>query len=163
PCSTHRSWTQPASRQASSSTTAGRCRPISRVSSRRPVGSVWNSRSPAERYTQATLLYLPRSMARIGRAVAISVVVVFIVQAPWGDGNGVVWQLPRYHTPTACMDSFDGTIMSSNHEGAARSTPEGFHRGTTITENRPRTWSLVRCGAPDERLAHPSPCAAGEG
>jgi hypothetical protein len=26
-------------------------------------------------------------------------VIVFIVQAPWGEGNGVVWNYLRYHTP----------------------------------------------------------------
>src|SRR5215510_3113566 len=35
---------------------------------------------------RATLLYLPRSMARMVRA-PVAVVVVVLVQAPWGDGG----------------------------------------------------------------------------
>src|SRR5262245_8450547 len=43
-------------------------------------------------------------MARMVSAAVVLAVVV-IVQAPWGEGNGKVWQRSRYHTPTACMDS----------------------------------------------------------
>ena len=47
----------------------------------RPVAGSW---------TQATLLYLPRSTATMTFVDALFVI-VFIVQAPWGEGNGVVW------------------------------------------------------------------------
>jgi hypothetical protein len=33
---------------------------------------------------------LPKSIARIGYA-AVAFVVVVIVQAPWGEGSGMVW------------------------------------------------------------------------
>jgi hypothetical protein len=35
-------------------------------------------------------LYLPRSTATMTFVDALFVI-VFIVQAPWGEGNGVVW------------------------------------------------------------------------
>jgi hypothetical protein len=54
------------------------------------VGKVVKRWSSAERYRQATLLYLPRSMARMVSATVV-VAVVVIVQAPWGEGNGVAW------------------------------------------------------------------------
>src|SRR5262249_23933793 len=99
PCSTHRSRTQPASRQASIRMTAGRCLWISRVNSARLVEKVVKRGSSAERYRQATHLYLPKSMARMLSAALASAVVV-IVQAPWGEGTwGCVVTSSRYHTP----------------------------------------------------------------
>ena len=56
------------------------------------LGKDKNSSSMAERYRPATLLYLPRSIARtVPAAVAVLVVIVVIVQAPRGEGNGIVW------------------------------------------------------------------------
>src|SRR5262249_5695450 len=97
--------TQPAKRQASIRTTVGPCRSISPVSTARLVETVTKRTSPAGRTTQATLLYLPRSMARMVSA-AVALANVVIVQAPWGRWGVEVWQLSRYHDPTACMDSF---------------------------------------------------------
>jgi hypothetical protein len=37
-----------------------------------------------------------------------SLMFVVIVQAPWGDGNGVAVVTTHVITPTACMDSFGG-------------------------------------------------------
>src|SRR5262249_43916800 len=105
PNSTHKSRTQPAKRQASIRTTVGPCRSISPVSTARLVEPVTKRTSPAGRTTQATLLYLPRSMARMVSA-AVALANVVIVQAPWGRWGVEVWQLSRYHDPTACMDSF---------------------------------------------------------
>jgi hypothetical protein len=55
--------------------------------------------SSAERTTQPTLFYLPKSIARIGYAT-VAFVIVVIVQAPWGEGNGdrlVTLTLPHPH------------------------------------------------------------------
>src|SRR5262249_30618261 len=83
--SAQRSWTQPANRQASMTTAAGRG--VARRLRRRArsvvrVRKVAAAGSPVER--QATDLYLPRSRARMVRAAAVAVVV--IVQAPVGRG-----------------------------------------------------------------------------
>jgi hypothetical protein len=45
-----------------------------------------------------TLVYLPRSMARMVPA-AVALAVVVTVQAPWGDGGGEVGYLSGYDTP----------------------------------------------------------------
>ena len=91
PSSAHRSWTQPASRHASMMTTVARFLVSSRCISLRVVSKLEKRKVPeAPSWTQATLLYLPRSMARMVSAAVVLAVVV-IVQAPWGDGGGVVW------------------------------------------------------------------------
>jgi hypothetical protein len=63
---------------------------------------------------QATLLYLPSSMARIAEVAAVgmdplvsqAVAIVFMLQAPCGGVGGLIaWQLSNYRAPTACMDS----------------------------------------------------------
>src|SRR5262249_5537785 len=95
PFAAHRSQTQPAKRQASRSTTAGPCLSSRRAISARLVGRDRKRQSSAERYRQTTLLYLPRSMARMGAAVVVAVVV--IVQAPWGDGW---WKCGNSHVTT---------------------------------------------------------------
>jgi hypothetical protein len=60
-------------------------------SSTRVVSKVVKRSSPvAGSCTQATLLYLPRSTATMTFVDALFVI-VFIVQAPWGEGNGVAW------------------------------------------------------------------------
>src|SRR5262245_59318807 len=66
----------------------GRCLSMSWVSSAWVVGKVAKRWSSAERYRQATLLYLPRSMARM---VPAAVVVVVIGRVPVGRvGTGIV-------------------------------------------------------------------------
>src|SRR5262249_57082212 len=85
PSSWQRSWTQPASRQASMTTAEGRY--LAKSLRRRSrsvvrVTKVAAAGSPVER--QATDLYLPRSRARMVRAAVAGVVVVFMVQAPVG-------------------------------------------------------------------------------
>src|SRR5262249_30062771 len=96
--SSHRSWTQPASRHASMLTTAGCVLPISWRSSAREVSKVVKVNSPlAWSWTQATLLYLPRSMARM---VVHAVVVVFICKLLVGIVGFVcmvTFRLPRPH------------------------------------------------------------------
>src|SRR5262249_45340214 len=93
--SAHRSWTQPVRAQASMMTTAGRSLVSSRCISLRVVSKVVKRKVPgASPREQATLLYLPRSMARIVSAAVVLAVVV-IVQAPggrwWGKcGNSQV-------------------------------------------------------------------------
>src|SRR5262249_3286425 len=91
PSCIHRSCTQPASRQASMTTTAGCSLSTSLRISARVVSKAEKRNSPvAWSQTQATLLYLPRSMATMTFVDALFVI-VFIVQAPWGEGNEVVW------------------------------------------------------------------------
>src|SRR5262249_17832867 len=91
PSSAQRSWTQPANRQASMMTTVGRSLARSRCISLRVVSKLVKRKGPAASAgAQATLLNLPRSMARMVPAAAVLAVVV-IVQAPWGDGGGEVW------------------------------------------------------------------------
>jgi len=70
---------------------AGSSLAIMCCSSSRVVSKVVKLISPvAWSWTQATDLYLPRSMARMVDVDAVFAI-VFIVQAPWGEGNGVVW------------------------------------------------------------------------
>src|SRR6267142_461942 len=98
PSSPHRSWTQPASRHASMTMTPGRSWPISLRNSARVVSKVVKAYSPvAGSWTQATLLYLPRSIARMAFVDAV-VVIVFILQAPRGVVGFVcvvTFRLPR--------------------------------------------------------------------
>src|SRR5262245_14644175 len=119
PSSPHRSWTQPAKRHASMTTTAG-CVPASKDSSSvRVVAKVVKRTSRvAWSREQATHLYLPRSMARMALLVeAVPVdavfVMVFMLQAPRG-GCGVCLRGKHsdYHAPTACMDSLDAVRRS---------------------------------------------------
>ena len=84
PRSPHRSWTQPAKRQASMTTTAGCVAASKRPISARVVSKVVKRASPvAWSRTQATLLYLPRSMARMVLVDAV-IEIVFMVQASVG-------------------------------------------------------------------------------
>src|SRR5262249_26686379 len=53
-------------------------------------------------------------------SAALALAVVVLVQAPWGDGDGKVWQLSRYHTPTACMDSLGPGLF----HGVSRMKPD---------------------------------------
>src|SRR5262249_5080075 len=110
PRSAQRSWTQPARVQASMTTTAGRWRSKSLVSSWRQVVSVskW-AWAAARAEGQATLLNLARSMARMRPVAVVAVFVRFVlmVQAPWG--YVVRKDRDTFHdttAPTACMDSF---------------------------------------------------------
>src|SRR5262245_58069921 len=83
-------------------TTVGRSLLSSRCSSLRVVSKLVKRKVPeAWSWTQATLLYLPRSMARmVSAAVAAAVVVVVIVQAPVGVRGGWETVIPSgYHGP----------------------------------------------------------------
>ena len=46
---------------------------------------------------QATLLYLPKSMARMVSVAAVVCAVVIIMQAPWGDGLWGSKRIPAYY------------------------------------------------------------------
>src|SRR5262249_20345793 len=111
PSATQASRTQPARAQASITTTRGVNRWSSSRNCVRAVVKVWKWHSPDwGSKAQATLLNLPRSMARMGgMAVGVGEVVGRVVVFMASSVGRVVmrmWQPSRYDTPTACMDSF---------------------------------------------------------
>jgi hypothetical protein len=61
------------------------------------VGVVIGVSSKAERYRQETLLYLPKSMAKMVSVAATARAVVIIMQASWGDGLWGSKRIPAYH------------------------------------------------------------------
>src|SRR5262249_30897591 len=90
-----------------------------------------------------TLLYLPRSMARMGAA---AVAVVVIVQAPWGDGW---WKCGNSHVTTP--HGLHGFFRPTGQLETGHWNPQGTSRARWDRAASPPTGAFTLDRADDDR------------